>query len=61
MYMSFKEGDKEITIENRYFNYINEPILKDILNDLNVTLLDIMYSLDVRGNGTKWMSVIVKK
>ena len=61
LYMSFKEGDKEITIENRYFNYINEPILKDILNDLNVTILDIMYSLDIRGNDTKWMSVIIKK
>ena len=61
MYMSFKEGDKEITIDNRYFNYINEPILKDILDSLNITLIDIMYSLDVRGNDTKWMSVIVKK
>lgn len=63
LYCSFKYGNQEVIKDNRYFNYINEDIINDILKNNDFTVLDIYKSLDVRKerNTEEWINVIVKK
>lgn len=63
LYCSFKYGKEEITKDDRYFNYLNEDMIKEILLDIPLSLIDIMISQDVRNErkDEKWLNVLLKK
>ena len=63
LYCSFNYGKEEITKDDRYFNYLNEDMIKDILLDIPLSLIDIMISQDVRNErkDEKWLNVLLKK
>ncbi len=63
MYCSFKYGNCEIIRNERYFNYLNEESLKEILNADSFKIIDIKISNDVRVNrfNEKWINVIIKR
>lgn len=63
LYCSFKYGNQEIVAGERYFNYINEDIINDLLKKNDFTVLDIYKSLDVRKerNTEEWINIIIRK
>lgn len=63
MYCSFKYGNQEIIKDERYFNYINEDIIKIILQNNNFEILELYKSYDVRKDRNKeeWINIIIKK
>ena len=63
LYCSFKYGDKEVEIDNRYFNYINEEIISKLLIKNNITVIEVYKTYDVRKDRKteKWINVIVRK
>ena len=60
MYCSFKYGDKEIEKDGRYFNYINESIIKEIAKNNNFNIIALYKSHDVRPERKNeiWLNVI---
>ena len=62
IYISFKYGDYEGIYKDRYFNFLNENILKNILKDTNLSIVDILITKDVRKNreDERWLNVILK-
>ena len=63
MYASFKYGDKEVVINDRYFNYVNEDILESILLHTGFKLIDKCITYDVRKGREDelWLNVVVIK
>ncbi len=63
MYCSFKYGNCEIIKDDRYFNYLNEETLKEIINIDGFKIVDIKKSNDVRMNRSdeKWINIILKR
>ena len=63
MYASFKYGDKEVVINDRYFNYVNEDILDSILINTEFKLIDKCITHDVRKGreGELWINVLLTK
>lgn len=63
LYCSFKYGNQEILAGERYFNYINEDIINDLLKNNDFTVLDIYKSLDVRKERKteEWINIIIRK
>lgn len=62
MYVSFKYGDYEGIYKERYFNFINEDILNEVIKDTNLSILEIIYTDDVRKDrDDKWINVVLKK
>ena len=63
LYCSFKYGNQEILAGERYFNYINEDIIYDLLKNNDFTVLDIYKSLDVRKERKteEWINIIIRK
>lgn len=62
LYCSFKYGDKEVEKENRYFNYVNEGILRNITTKNNFEIIDMYKSFDIRPNreNEEWINAIFK-
>lgn len=62
LYCSFKYGDKETEKDGRYFNYINEEIIKNISKRCNIEIIEMYKSTDVRKdrNNEEWINVIFK-
>ena len=63
LYCSFKYGDKEVEIDNRYFNYINEEIVSKLLIKNNITVIEVYKTYDVRPNRNtvEWINIILEK
>lgn len=63
LYCSFKYGDEEIEKDNRYFNYINEEIINNIVKNNNLKIVELYNSTDVRKerNKEKWINIIFNK
>ena len=63
LYCSFKYGDKEVEIDNRYFNYINEEIISKLLIKNNITVIEVYKTYDVRPNRNtvEWINIILEK
>ena len=63
MYASFKYGNKEVIINDRYFNYVNEDILESILINTGFKLIDKCITHDVRKGreGELWINVLLTK
>lgn len=61
LYCSFKNGDKEIEKDNRYFNYINEESINFIIKNNNLKLVELYNSIDVRKEreNEKWLNIII--
>lgn len=61
-YCSFKYGDKEIEKDGRYFNYINEEIIKFIIDENKLYLAESYITNDVRAdkNNEIWINVIIQ-
>ena len=62
LYCSFKYGDMEIVKDGRYFNYINEKIIRNIASNDNIEIIEMYKSADVRKdrNNEKWLNIIFK-
>ena len=62
IYVSFKYGDYEGDYKGRYFNFLDEKILKEVIKETELTLLDILITKDVRPHreNEKWLNVILK-
>lgn len=60
MYCSFKYGNKEVEKDGRYFNYINEEIIKKIAKNNNFNIIALYKSNDVRVERKNeiWLNVI---
>lgn len=63
LYCSFKYGDKEVEIDNRYFNYINEDIIIEIANKNNLNIVELYKTFDVRNDRKteEWLNILIKK
>lgn len=63
LYCSFKYGDMEIENAGRYFNYINEDIIRNIVNRSNIEIIEIYTSSDIRKDRSneEWCNIILKK
>ena len=63
MYASFKYGNKEVVINDRYFNYVNEDILESILLHTGFKLIDKCITYDVRRDREDelWFNVVLTK
>ena len=62
LYCSFKYGDMEVEKDNRYFNFINEEIIKNISKRCNIEIIEMYKSTDVRKdrNNEEWINMIFK-
>lgn len=63
MYCSFKYGDFEGIKNERYFNYLNEDLLNEMIKDTGLKLIETSITYDVRNDrkDEKWLNVILKK
>lgn len=63
LYCSFKYGDKEVEINNRYFNYVNEEMMSKLLNKHNINTIDVYKTYDVRKDRKteEWLNIILEK
>lgn len=62
LYCSFKYGDKEVEIDNRYFNYVNEEMMSKLLNKHNINTIDVYKTYDVRKDRKteEWLNIILE-
>jgi SAM-dependent methyltransferase len=64
LYMSFKYGDSERMEEGRFFNDMNEDLLRSFLPDDRWRMLKLWLTDDVRQerqSGIKWLNAIVRR
>lgn len=62
LYCSFKKGDYEGDIEGRFFNYINEELLKEYIKDTDLEIISDIVTRDSLSNRElQWLNVILKK
>jgi len=63
VYISFKYGEKEGFIDNRYYIYLTENSLKNIIANIpSLSIMTLWKSSDVLSNrSTKWLNAILKK
>lgn len=64
VYLSFKYGDFEGVKNGRYFTYLTEASVEDILHDIPTLMIDKLWiTADVRaGRGDEqWLNLILKK
>ena len=61
MYVSFKYGDFEGIIDDRYFTYLTEETLTNIINQTNFKIDKLWINEDKLNRNVKWLNVIIKK
>ncbi len=62
MYVSFKYGDFEGIIDDRYFTYLTEETFTNIINQTNFKIEKLwINSQDRLNRDVKWLNVILKK
>lgn len=63
MYASFKYGDFEGIRNERYFKYLNEESMNELINKTKFKLIDTLITSDVRDDrkDEKWINVILQK
>ena len=61
MYCSFKYGDFEGIIDDRYYVYLTEETINEYLKDTKLIVLDIRILDDKLNRDNKWINVILKK
>ncbi|MBQ9731361.1 MAG: class I SAM-dependent methyltransferase [Bacilli bacterium] len=60
MYVSFKYGDFEGIIDDRYFTYLAEETFTNIINQTNFKIDKLWINKDKLNRGVKWLNVIIK-
>ena len=62
LYMSFKYGEEEEIRNHRLFHDYTEETAQDMLSRQPGTeILDMWQSADIRGNGQRWLNILIKK
>lgn len=61
MYCSFKYGDYSGFLGERYYNNINEDILKSMLINTGLSIVEINISKDSLKRDNEWINVILQK
>lgn len=61
MYASFKYGTFEGIIDDRYFTYLTEERLTNIINQTNFKIDKLWISEDKLNRNIKWLNAILKK
>ena len=61
MYCSFKYGDFEGIIDDRYYIYLTEKSIINYLNDTDLKIIDFKVTNDKLNRYNKWLNVILKK
>ena len=61
MYVSFKYGDFEGVIDDRYFTYLTEESFINIINQTNFKIDKLWINEDKLNRDVKWLNVIIKK
>ena len=62
MYVSFKYGDYEGYIEDRYFTYLKEESFKDIISKTNFKIEKLWINeSDKLNRDIKWLNIILRK
>lgn len=61
MYASFKYGDFEGVIDDRYFTYLTEETFTNIINQTNFKIDRLWINEDKLNRDVKWINVILKK
>lgn len=61
IYCSFKYGDYKGIYKDRYFNFLNEELINNIIKDTNLKIIDILITNDVRKDrdNEKWLNIIL--
>ena len=61
MFVSFKYGDFEGVIDDRYFTYLTEETFTNIINQTNFKIDKLWINEDKLNRDIKWLNVIIKK
>ena len=61
MYCSFKYGDFEGIIDDRYYIYLTEETINKYLEGTSLKVLDIKVTNDKLNRGNNWINIILKK
>ena len=61
MYVSFKYGDYEGIIDDRYFTYLNEEIFTNIINQTNFKIDKLWITEDKLNRNVKWLIDVIFK
>lgn len=61
MYCSFKYGDFEGLIDDRYFIYLTEKSIIDFILNTNLKIIDYKITNDSLKRDNKWINFIMKK
>ena len=61
MYVSFKYGTFEGSIDDRYFTYLNEDSFNNIIKNTNFKIEKILIKEDKLNRDIKWFNIILKK
>ena len=61
MYLSFKYGDFECIIDDRYFTYLTEETFTNIINQTNFKIDKLWINEDKLNRDVEWLNVILRK
>ena len=61
MYVSFKYGDFEGIIDDRYFTYLTEEAFTNIINQTNFKIDKLWITEDKLNRDVKWLNAMVTK
>ncbi len=61
MYCSFKYGDFEGTVDDRYYINLTEETINNYLKGTNLNVIDVKITNDELKRNNKWLNVILKK
>ena len=61
MYVSFKYGDFEGVIDDRYFTYLTEESFTNIINQTNFKIDKLWVNEDKLNRDVKWLNVVLLK
>lgn len=61
MYVSFKYGDFEGIVDDRYFTYLTEETFTNIINQTNFKIAKLWINEDKLNRDVKWLNVVLKK
>ena len=61
MYVSFKYGDFEGIIDDRYFTYLTEESFTNIINQTNFIIDKLWINEDKLNRNVKWLNGVIKK
>ena len=59
MYVSFKHGDLECIMDDRYFTYLTEETFTNIINQTNFKIDKLWITEDKLNRDVKWLNVIL--